>query len=262
MNKVAALGPSGTFTEAAAKKLFPKAEIEYRDDVEDVFRYVSEGSGFGVAAVENSLEGSVGKTLESLMKYDLYIMGEVTLDIKLHLMAGKGVQPEKIKTIISHPHVFGQCKQYLQRNYPQAKLIGSTSTAEAIKEVSARKDAAAIGFKDTGLAYGLQILAENIQDNDSQTKFIALSKTESDGPKTSLIFATNDEPGALYGILKLFADGGINLTKIESRPSRRKLGEYVYYLDYVSRGMSRKDRQQLHERIGEKTTLLKNLGSY
>ncbi|MFH0861573.1 MAG: prephenate dehydratase [Candidatus Altiarchaeota archaeon] len=259
---VAVLGPAGTFSEQAAKRMYPLARIEYLSDVGDVFEYVADGRGDGVAALENSLEGSVDKTMESLLKYDLKIVAEATLDIRLHMMAKKGVKREDVKVIVSHPHVFGQCKEYLDKNFPKAKKTNTSSTAEAIIEASDRADAAAIGFREAGLRYGLHVLAENIQDQDSQTRFIALSKSAREGPKTSLIFSTKDEPGALFSIMKLFADESINLTKIESRPSRKKLGEYVFYLDYENNSMKAQEREQLHARINERTTYFKDLGSY
>ena len=259
---VAVLGPAGTFSEQAAKKMYPHAKVDYLSDVGEVFEYVAGGKGDGVAALENSLEGSVDRTMESLMRYDLKIVAEVTLDIRLHLMAKKGVRREDIKVIISHPHVFGQCKEYLDRHFPKAKRTHTSSTSEAIIEASGRDDAAAIGFREAGLGYGLNVIAENIQDQESQTRFIAVSKKAREGPKTSLIFATKDEPGALYSIMKVFADENINLTKIESRPSRKKLGEYVFYLDYENRSMGPEKRERLHAKIRERTTYFKDLGSY
>jgi prephenate dehydratase len=262
MNKVAVLGPAGTFTEQAAGRLFPGAMLEYMEDVGDVFRFVDGGKGDGVAAIENSLEGSIGKTLESLMRYDVKIVGEATLDIHLNLMARKGVRPQDIKVVLSHPTALAQCRDYLSREYPKAKREASSSTSEAIKQAGEKADAAAIGYGEAGLRYGLHVLAEDVQDQESQTRFVAVSKEGRDGPKTSLIFAVKDEPGALYSILKLFADASINLTKIESRPSRRKLGEYVFYLDYENAGLKPPEREALHARIGERTTYMKGLGSY
>jgi prephenate dehydratase len=262
MSNVAVLGPEGTFSDLAAKRMYPKAKPVYFDDVGDVFKFVDAGKGDGVAAVENSLEGSVGKTMESLMKYDLKITGEATLEIRLCLMAKKGMRPQDAKVVTSHPHALPQCRDYLAKNYPKAKKQPASSTSEAMREAAQRDDAAAVGLKETGLGYGLQVLAENVQDTDSQTRFISISKSEKGGPKTSLIFAVKDEPGALYSILKIFADCGINLTKIESRPSRRKLGEYVFYLDYENKGMKTDGREALHARIRERTTYFKDLGSY
>ncbi|MFH1055086.1 MAG: prephenate dehydratase [Candidatus Altiarchaeota archaeon] len=259
---VAVLGPKGTFTETAALKLYPEAKIEYANDVDSVFRFVDSGGGKGVVAIENSLEGSVGYNMECLMRYDVKITAEVVLDIVLCLIAKNRVRNEEIKVIFSHPHALGQCRRYLDKNYPNAIREARASTAEAILEASKRDDATAIGFKDTGLTYGLRIVAEGIQDEQSQTRFIALSRQASYGPKTSIIFATKNEPGALHSILGIFAEKNINLTNIESRPSRRKLGEYVFYVDFENNNMSADEMDALHRKIREKTTYLKNLGSY
>jgi prephenate dehydratase len=262
MSKVACLGPEGTYTELAAKRMHPKARLVYMDDVGDVFKFVEEGKGEGVAAIENSLEGSIGRTLESLMTYDLRITGELTLDISLSIMARKGVKPNGVKVIMSHSNPLGQCREYLARHYPKARKEAVSSTAEAMKSAARLKNAAAVGMKETGLKQGLVLLAENVQDMESQTRFVSISNKEVGGGKTSLIFAVNDEPGALYSILKIFADNNINLTKIESRPSRRKLGEYVFFLDYENAGRKTDERRTLHAMIRDRTTYFKYLGSY
>jgi prephenate dehydratase len=262
MEKVAVLGPAGTFTGVAAGRMYPKAKLVYLDDIEQVFRFAQDKEGVGVVAIENSLEGSVGRNLELLMKYDLKITAEATLDIRLALMARKGLKPKDIKVVMSHSHALAQCREYLLKNLPKARQEAVSSTSEAMKEAAKSADSAAIGSKDAGLSYGLEALADGIEDMKSQTRFISISKDGSDGPKTSLIFAVSDEPGALYSILKVFSDSLINLTKIESRPSRRKLGEYVFFLDYENKRMKPQERETLHARILERTTYFKDLGSY
>jgi prephenate dehydratase len=262
MSEVAVLGPAGTFSAKAAKIMYPDAKFIYVDDVEEVFKFVVDGNGLGVAAIENSLEGSVGTTLESLLRYDVKIVGSITLDIDLYLMAKKGVKKTAVKTILSHSHALAQCRKYLTEKYPDAKAQTSSSTAEAMRQAGRKAGIAAVGNLDAGLGYGLVVLNEHIQDEDSQTKFITISKSEASGPKTSIIFAAKDEPGSLYGILKIFADQRINLTKIESRPSRKRLGEYMFYVDYQNNSMKMEDIKRLHERIQTKTTFFKDLGSY
>ncbi len=261
-HEVAVLGPAGTFTEKAAKTLYPKHEPKYMESVEDVFEYVTEENGFGVVAVENSLEGSVGPSLEGLMNYDVKINGETILDISLCLMAKEGVEKEAIKLIMSHSHALAQCRRYIKKNYPAAKTQATSSTSEALRQASERDDVAAVGLNETGLRYGLNILDEDVQDEDSQTRFIAISKKEVSGRKSSIIFAVKDEPGALYAIVKQFADNNINMTKIESRPSRKKLGEYIFYVDYQNNDMNDNQKDTLHARIRERTTSFKYLGSY
>ena len=258
--KVAVLGPKGTFTEIAAEKIFEGAQMEYMDDVDDVFEYVDSGKGVGVVAVENSLEGSVSKTMEGLMEHDVRICGEATLDINLCLIKKK--ETKDIKTVLSHPHALAQCRKYRKKTFPKAKPHATDSTAAAMLELDGIEDAAAIGPKYAAKTYGLEIVEENIQDDRSQTRFIAIGKKECWGKKTSIIFAVKDEPGALYSVLKIFSDGKINLTKIESRPSRKKLGEYIFYVDFENNGLDKKGVEAMLLKIKERTTLLKNLGSY
>jgi len=260
--KVAVLGPEGTFTETAARKLFKNPRITYMDDVEEVFKYVNSGKGMGVVAIENSLEGSVIKNLEALMEYDVKICDEITLDINLCLMKRKSTK--KIKNILSHPHALAQCKNHLRKRYPNAILQASDSTTAAMKELSRLEDSAAIGQKEAARKYGLEVVEKNVEDDRSQTRFIAISKKEcSRKPeKTSIIFAVKDEPSSLYSVLRVFSDNKINLTKIESRPSRKKLGEYVFYVDFENKGLEKKEVEGILLKIKERTTLLKNLGSY
>lgn len=133
-NSVAVLGPAGTFTEEAAKKIFPEMEVAHCDTVEDVFEAVSKGTEYGVVAVENSLEGSVNTTMDCLLEYDVKICKEYVMDIHLCMIGLPGKRKEEIKTIISHPHSFGQCRKFLKGNYPKAALKRYNSNTAAIKE--------------------------------------------------------------------------------------------------------------------------------
>lgn len=261
-SRVAVLGPKGTFTESAAKRVFSDGSYVYKDNVGGVFEAVESGEvDYGVVAIENSLEGSVNNTLESLLEYDVKIVGEVTLNIRLDLLAPAGVDREEVKTILSHPHALAQCHEYLSK-LDGVKLQSSDSTAAAMKEASERGDTAAIGSSDAGAMYGLEVVDSDIQDDVSQTRFIVISQEYREGSKTSIIFAVKDEPGALYKILSEFADNDINLTKIESRPSKRKIGEYLFYVDFESQSMKHRDIEGVLEKIKPKTTYLKLLGSY
>jgi len=262
-NKVAILGPKGTFTETAARKLFGDAELIHCDTVEDVFDSVDSGTEYGVVAIENSLEGSVNTTMDCLMDYDVTISKEIVLDIHLCLMAAPGTKACEIRTIISHPHALPQCKKFLKKNFPQAKARPYESTAAAMKEIKDRRlrDTAAVGPKESAAIYGLEILCENIEDAPSQTRFLAVSKKTGEGNKTSIIFALKDRPGSLYHALKDFADREINLTRIESRPSKKKLGEYSFYIDFIGSQQEPKVKDALSALKG-KTTFIKILGSY
>ncbi|MEA3254775.1 MAG: prephenate dehydratase [Candidatus Altiarchaeota archaeon] len=263
VNKVAVLGPKGTFTEIAARRVFSSIEVIYCDSVSDVFDAVDNGIEFGVVAIENSLEGSVNTTMDCLIEYNMKIHGEVILDINLCLLAPSETRKEDIKVLISHPHALAQCKKFLRRNYPDARLQRHESTAAAMKELSelSSGEYAAIGPKEAADLYNLEILSTNIEDAPSQTRFIVISRKESGGDKTSIIFALKDEPGSLYHILGDFAERNINLTKIESRPSRRKLGEYFFFVD-LKGSLSDERVKDALDAIKEKTTFLKILGSY
>ncbi len=262
-NSVAVLGPAGTFTEEAAKKIFPEMEVAHCDTVEDVFEAVSKGTEYGVVAVENSLEGSVNTTMDCLLEYDVKICKEYVMDIHLCMIGLPGKRKEEIKTIISHPHSFGQCRKFLKGNYPKAALKRYNSNTAAIKELADLRPTgvAAIGPEAAAKLYGLEILQTGIEDAPSQTRFAAISKKECSGKKTSIIFALKDRPGALYSALKDFADNGINLTKIESRPAKKKLGEYSFFIDFEGSLADGNVKKALAS-LKEKTTFLKELGSY
>jgi prephenate dehydratase len=263
-NSVAVLGPKGTFTEEAAKKMFPGRELYHCDTVEEVFEAVDKGTEYGVVAVENSLEGAVNTSMDCLLEHDVSISKEEVLDIRLSLMAPQGTKKEEIKTILSHSHSFGQCRQYLKKNHPKAALKRYDSNTAAIKELGELKPkgVAAIGPGAAADMYGLEILSTGIEDAPSQTRFIAISKKIcTKGKKSSIIFALKDRPGALYHALKDYADNEINLTKIESRPAKKKLGEYSFFIDFEGSLDEPKVKKALLS-LKEKTIFLKTLGSY
>ena len=263
-NSVAVLGPKGTFTEEAAKKMFPGVELYHCDTVEEVFEAVDRGTEYGVVAVENNLEGAVNTTMDCLLEHDVGISKEAVLDIHMSLMVPPGTKKEGINTILSHSHSLGQCREYLKKNYPKAAHKRYDSNTAAIKELGELKPkgVAAIGPRAAAELYGLQILSERIEDAPSQTRFIAISKKISTtGKKTSIIFALKDRPGALYHALKDYSDNGINLTKIESRPAKKKLGEYSFFIDFEGSLDEPKVKKALMS-LKEKTIFLKTLGSY
>ena len=260
-SKVAVLGPKGTFTEIAASKVFPEDEFVYCDTVDEVFDKVDSGMDFGVVAIENSLEGSVNVTMDCLLDYDVKIWKEIVMDISLCLAAPAGTRMEDIKVIASHPHALAQCRKFLHEKLPKARVQRSESTSAAMKGVNEIVDAAAIGSRETAESYGLEILEEGIEDAESKTRFIVISKNSGKGNKTSIIVTLKDEAGALHKFLKEFADAKINLTKIESRPSRRKLGEYLFFIDFEG-SLEDETVKGVMDSIKEKTTFLKVLGSY
>jgi prephenate dehydratase len=259
--EVAVLGPAGTFTEIAARKAFNDAKLVYCDTVDDVFESVAAGKDYGVVAIENSLEGSVNTTMDCLIEYDLKIAKEIVLDISLCLAVSPKTKKEDVKAIVSHPHALAQCRHFLSENYPKARLQRHESTAAAMKEAKDTLGYAAVGPRESAAIYGLKVLEDSITDASSQTRFVVVSKKEASGKKTSIIFAVKDKPGALYQVLKEFADKGINLTKIESRPSKRKLGEYVFFVDFTGSLTDPKVKDAMTA-LEENTTYFKNLGSY
>ncbi|MFQ5975779.1 MAG: prephenate dehydratase [Candidatus Hydrothermarchaeales archaeon] len=264
--KIAILGPRGTFSEEAALR-FKDRELVLCPDIDDVFANVIDGTvDWGIVPVENSLEGSLGMTLQLLQRKDVKIAGEIVVDIYHNLMALPGTKLEGVKEVISHPHALAQCKAYLKglgiksRNFP--------STAEAAKEISKKglKGVAAVGPKISAELYGLEILDEGIQDEEvNQTRFLNIARHDHKATghdKTSLILElTKDRPGALFEILKPFAEENINLTKIESRPSRKALGDYIFYIDFEGHREDPAIKMVL-DKLGENTANMKVLGSY
>ncbi len=264
--EVAVLGPRGTFSEEAARKFQPRCELVLCRDIPEVFESVENGKAkWGIAPVENSLEGSIGITLELLLQKELKICGEVVLNISHALMALPETKLEYIKEVISHPHALAQCKNFLKKL--RVKTRNFFSTAEAAREISEKKlsSTAALAPRSAAQLYGLKILKEDIQDeNQNQTRFLVLAKRDAKKTgrdKTSLIFGLKDRPGALYEALGIFALQGINLTKIESRPSRKALGDYVFYVDFVGHRHEKKIRRALAQ-LKSKAAFLKILGSY
>lgn len=255
---VSVLGPKGTFSDIAARKLYPNAGISYVECVDDVFQMAEKG-GLGVVALENSLEGSVGATMHGLLEYDVRIVAQTVSDISHCLMS----RPKQdIKRIMSHSHALAQCRGYLMDKFPNASIEPCASTVAAMDKALVFDGCAAIGPFEAGRQRGLLALAKGIEDNPSQTRFVAIAHEGVWGPMSSVIFAVRDEPGALYSIIRLFADMNINMTKIESRPSRKKLGEYVFFADFENGGLDRQGRDTLIERIRQRSTFFKDLGAY
>ncbi len=234
---IGVLGPEGTFSEQAAKRWigYSPVEIRYFDDIDEVVSSVGTAIDFGVVPIENSLEGSIGLTLDALLRYPVTIIGEVILPIQHSLLAKSGA----IHTIMSHPQAIAQCRRFLEENYRNADIQVTASTAHAAKLASTKEGVAAIAPAETATKYGLEIISANIQNADENyTRFIVLG-TDADLPaptghdKTSIIVDLHkDRPGALYELLGEFASRDINLTKIESCPTRKALGDYLFYIDF------------------------------
>jgi chorismate mutase/prephenate dehydratase len=248
MVKIATLGPEGSFSEEAVVKYCHRTgespEVVLLDDPEEILG-LGEGADLGLVAIENSLEGSIGHTLDLMREMETSIRDEVVLEIRHFLLGRKGARIEKI---LSHPAALSQCRKFLRENYPDCELVATSSTAQGA--MRAAKEAGSVAIA--------------IQDRESYTRFVVVGRgtCEPTGrDKTSLIFLVKDVPGALHRALAPFARRGINLTKIESRPSRRVLGEYVFFVDILGHASVGEVGDALGE-LNEVCTSLKVLGSY
>jgi len=265
--KVAYLGPEGTFTQAAALKHFGHAVISQpMAAIDEVFREVAAGAvNFGVVPVENSTEGAVNHTLDSFLEHDLVICGEVELRIHHHLLVGENTKTDKISRIYSHAQSLAQCRKWLDAHYPNVERVAVSSNADAAKRVKSEWNSAAIAGDMAAQLYGLSKLYEKIEDRpDNSTRFLIIGNQEvppTGDDKTSIIVSTNNKPGALHDLLAPFHQNGIDLTRIETRPSRSGKWTYVFFIDFVGHQDDPLIRRVL-EQIGQETVALKVLGSY
>lgn len=266
MVKVAFQGERGAFGEDAVINFFKDAELLTCRHLEEVFAAVSKGEAdFGVVAVENSLAGSINETYDLLLQYQVNIYGEVNLRISHCLMALPDEKLEDIKTVYSHPQALAQCEEFLKRL--GAEVVPTYNTAASAKRIKEEKlkGCAAIASRRAAQIYGLEVLAEGIETSkDNYTRFFVISRLKAAPAarnKTSLVFGTKNVPGALYACLGVFATRNINLTKLESRPSKKKPWEYVFYVDFEGHVADPVCRQALAE-MEQKTNFLRVLGSY
>lgn len=222
----------------------------------------------GVVAIENSIEGSVTDTLDLLIhETKMLIKKEMVLPIRHNLLVKPGTHVHQVGVIFSHPQPLAQCRYFLERCFPKAHLASALSTATAVEQMMANDTpAAAIGTERAAQLYGAEILARDIQDKASNvTRFVVLAPNDhppTGADKTSLCFAFDkDEPGLLFSILQEFAQRGINLAKIESRPSKESLGRYIFLVDLEGHRQQPQIAEVL-EKVRTKTSLFKIFGSY
>ncbi|MBU0617278.1 MAG: prephenate dehydratase, partial [Planctomycetes bacterium] len=233
---VAFLGPATTFTHQAAKIRFGgSAQYVPQPSITDVFEAVDRSqANFGVVPVENSTEGAVTHTLDMFVDSNVKVCAEINMAIH-HNLLSRCRTKEEIKVIYSHPQVFGQCRHWLQRHLPTVPLVEVSSTTEAASRCANEPAAAALASAFAADRYKLDVLAQNTEDfSDNLTRFLVLSRQESKptgDDKTSMFFVLRDRVGALYETLRPFYVHKINLTFIESRPSRRKRWEYYFFVD-------------------------------
>ncbi len=220
---------------------------------------------WGIVPIENSLGGSINITYDSLLHdYDLMISSEIILDVNHNLLAVKGTKLEDITDVYSHSQALVQCHNYLQDM--GFNIHPTFSTAQAAKNIKKLENASAIGTLKAAELYDLEVLEENIQDTlNNQTRFIVLSKEDGEKTghdKTSIAFSImDDKPGELYGILGIFAEFNINLTKVESRPSKKALGDYIFFIDFEGHRKD-EDISKIINLIESNTSFFKILGSY
>lgn len=266
---VACLGPQGTFSEEAATQRFGSAFTTLPcDSIDTVFDSVESGNaGYGVVPVENSTEGAVGRTLDLLLQTSLTVCGEIQLPVHQSLMA-KQTDLAKINKIFSHPQSFAQCHHWLQKTLPNvghAAYINTSSNAEAAQLAAQDEQSAAIASKRAADFYELTICAENIEDDPKNTtRFLVLGKQHvepSGKDKTSLIMSTGNYAGSIHKLLTPFAAHNVSMTRLESRPSRINLWQYVFFVDIEGHQQDTHVSHALKE-LNEKATFLKILGSY
>lgn len=266
------LGPSATFCEEAAleyqRRLPGQVEIRYFNRIREVVWAVAEDKICeGVVPLENSIEGTVNATLDLLAnEVDLKIRAEIVLPVEHHLLGKSGDRLEEITTVISHSHALAQCERFISRSCPGASEASASSTAEAARTVSTAPPGwAAIASRRAAEVYGLNILAENISDVPcNQTRFVVLGRNDqppTGRDKTSLVFALVHQPGSLVAALSVLANWRLNLTKIESRPSKRSLGEYWFFVDFEGHRQEAAASAALEE-LTRFTRWYKVLGSY
>ena len=263
---IAYLGPEGTFTQTAALKHFGHSvKPRPMGTIEAVFREVeSSGADYGVVPVENSTEGVINHTLDMLINSSLKIAGEVELRIHHHLMS-KESDLKAIKKVYSHRQSLAQCRGWLDTQLPGVQQVDVSSNAEAARLAAEEAGAAAVAGETASEIYGLQILAARIEDQpDNTTRFLIIGRNPipaSGNDKTSLLVSTRNESGALFRLLQPLATHEVSMTRIESRPSRKGMWDYVFFVDIEGHADDGKVRQAL-EQLQAEASLFKVLGSY
>jgi chorismate mutase/prephenate dehydratase len=265
--KVAFLGPEGTFTQQAVNKHFGHSAVPMpMAAIDEVFREVEAGSvNYGVVPVENSTEGVVTHTLDSFIDSNIHICGEVVLRIHQNLLVSDVTNVDKITRIYSHPQSLAQCRKWLDANYPNAERVSVSSNAEAAKRIKGEWSSAAIAGVTAASLYDLNVIAEKIEDfPDNSTRFLIIG-TQSVPPsgedKTSLIISVRNKPGALHDILEPFHRLNVDLTRLQSRPSRSSGWNYIFFVD-IKGHKQEKNIQNALEAVAESAAELKVLGSY
>lgn len=264
--KIAFLGPAGTYSQAAVVKHFGHTTQHLPlQTIEEVFREVEVGTAqYGVVPVENSTEGGVNQTLDCFIKSPLKISGEIELPIHHHLLS-KTIDLKQITRIYAHQQSLAQCRGWLDNHLPTIECLAVNSNAEAARLAANEMGVAAIAGQTAADLYQLQIIASCIEDEvNNTTRFAVLGSQEvppTGHDKTSLLLSSPNQPGALYHLLKPFADNQVSMTRIESRPSRQGIWEYVFFVD-IEGHRQNPPVEKSFQALAKHTSFIKHLGSY
>lgn len=263
--KISYLGPVNSYSYLAAKKIMcPDDEIIEYPTFLDAALAVGVQTDKAILPIENSLEGAVGNTLDILAwECELYITKEIYLDINHKLIMRQSGDFDNVKRIITHSQAYGQCRNFLVKNYPKAEVIYTSSTSKAVESLSDDYTAAIAG--DHNIKEGLKALDQNIQnDKYNVTRFVSLEKSPINSPdnqKISIIFDAENRPGGLLKILQILNDYNLSMTKIESRPFKGQFGSYIFFVDLIGNINSQNVIAAL-DLIKKSTSFFKYLGNY
>ncbi len=256
--KVGVLGPIGTFSDECALQIFKSRNyLVYFKTIEEVFEAVQNGKvNYGVVPIENTYGGTVIPTIECLIKYDVFVVGEKEIQIRHCLVAKKNLSYKEIKVLYSHPQAITQCKNFIKNYLPHVEIKYTNSTVEALTLLD--ENSAAISSETAALLNNCVILKKDIQDSSANiTRFYVISKEKTDGNITALFFSVEDRPGALKDVLEVFYKYNINLRKLESRPDKQRPGKYIFFTEAES-----KLNDEIIENLKKKTIYLKIVGSF
>ncbi|HEX5892114.1 MAG TPA: prephenate dehydratase [Nitrososphaeraceae archaeon] len=259
-------GERGAYSEMATLQYFPNAKVLPKKSFQDVFDSIETcEANYAVVPIENSIEGSINETYDLLLQTKTTVTGEIYQRVRHCLIVNKGTTLDELEAVYSHPQAIAQCRNYLQLK--RLDSVPTYDTAGAVKMIKERKimNAAAIASRRAAEIYDMDVLEEGIEDRKNNfTRFLVLSKTKTEPTghdRTSIIFSVKHLPGALFGILKEFSSREINLTRIESRPTKETPWEYNFYVDFEGHCDDETIKKALQS-IKNKTAFFKILGSY
>jgi chorismate mutase/prephenate dehydratase len=263
---VAYFGPEATFTHQAALKNFgPEAEYVPVKSIADVFTEVEKNrADYGVVPIENSTEGIVSHTLDMFIDSDTVICAEISMQIEQCLLSRTGNMKD-VKLVVSHVQPIAQCRNWLEENLPGIPVKEMVSTSHAAKHALDNRSVAAIASYAAAKLYHLEVIARSIEDSrENYTRFLVIGRDQSKRSghdKTSMMFSIKDRVGGLHDMLMAFKKNGINLTKIESRPTKKKAWQYIFFVDFIGH-ISEKKVQKALEELKDNCPFVKILGSY